>query len=248
MSCSEWFPATNLQKILRGIEKELPRTHKKNTFKRFFLQFKPPNFCSQVLCEMVFDEGFWFQQTASFVPPPVCKDVIYESMNGDGPCLAILRNALENSKVADTDWWNFGAPKLLWVMFRCGSYSSHYLMTQLFLYRCNESYEIQIYSSGGRVCTDLGQIFLNFFYHQLVPDWKKSTPSCVFFSQMMTQRIATKSSINARKSHQRVKSAMKCPLTGVKKGATSCFWGRKTARCVDVVNPIIFTWDLKRCL
>lgn len=132
MSCSEWFPATNLQKILWGIEKELPRTHKKNTFKRFFLQFKPPNFCSQVLCEMVFDEGFWFQQTASFVPPPVCKDVIYESMNGDGPCLAILRNALENSKVANTDWWNFGAPKLLWVMFRCGSYSSHYLMTLLF--------------------------------------------------------------------------------------------------------------------
>ena len=50
-----------------------------------------------------------------------------------------------------------------------------------FLYRCNESYEIQIYSSGWRVCTDLGPILLNFFYHQLVPDWKKA-PQVVCFS------------------------------------------------------------------
>ena len=151
----------------------------KNTFKRCFLQFKPPNFCSQVLCEMVFDDGFWFQQTASFVPPPVCKDVIYESMNGDGPCLAILRNALENSKVANTDWWNFGAPKLLYVEDVEVTAATNDPV--FFLYRCNESYEIQSYSSGGRVCTDLGQIFLNFFYHQLVPDWKEKHPKlCVF--------------------------------------------------------------------
>lgn len=66
-------------------------TQKKGPLRDFCVQFKPPNFCSQVLCEMVFDDGFWFQRTASFVPPPVCKDVIYESMNGDGPCLAILK-------------------------------------------------------------------------------------------------------------------------------------------------------------
>ena len=68
---------------------------------------------------------------------------------------------------------------------------------------------------------------------------------------MMTQRIATKSSINARKSHQRVKSAMKCPLTGGPKKVPKLhgfLGGRKTARCVDVVNPIILLGNLKRCL
>ena len=121
-----------------------------------------------------------------------------------------------------------------------------------FLYRCNESYEIQTYSKWLEGLHRSGADFVCKVLSSTCARLEKSTPSCVFFfeekSQMMTQRIATKSSINARKSHQRVKSAMKCPLTGVKKGATSCFWGRKTARCVDVVNPIIFTWDLKRCL
>lgn len=180
MSCSEWFPATNLQKILWGIEKELPRTHKKNTFKRFFLQFKPPNFCSQVLCEMVFDEGFWFQQTASFVPPPVCKDVIYESMNGDGPCLAILRNALENSKVANTDWWNFGAPKLLWVMFRCGSYSSHYLMTQLFFVQMQRKLWNSDLFKWLEGLHRSGADFVCKVLSSTCARLEKSTPSCVF--------------------------------------------------------------------
>lgn len=76
---------------------------------------------------------------------------------------------------------------------------------------------------------------------------KKSTPSCVFFSQMMTQRIATKSSINARKSHQRVKSAMKCPLTGGPKKVPKLhgFWGEENSKVCWCGKSDNFTWEFK---